>query len=85
MAAAEHDHADERGFMTICIYCECIIDRKLRSRETLEITSQSAMAKLPYRGIVALHFNDQRAYGGAIAKICDKGNGVENTGSSTLT
>ena len=56
----------------------------MRSRETLEITSQSAMAKLPYIGIVALYFVDQRAYGGVIAKICDKGDGVENTWSSTL-
>ena len=42
------------------------------------------MAKLPYRGIVALHFVDQRAYGGVISNICDTGDGVENTGSSTL-
>ena len=48
------------------------------------MTSQSALAKLPYRGIVALHFVDQRAYGGVIAKICDKGDGVESTGISTL-
>ena len=60
-------------------------DRKMRPRETLKIASQSAMAKLPYLKIVPLQFVDQRAYGGVIAKICDKGDGVENTWSSTLT
>jgi hypothetical protein len=38
------------------------------------------MAELPYRGIGALHFADQRAYGGVIAKICQKNDGVEIQG-----